>query len=169
MRYLKETYKPGRVLHFSTQAYTYETIWSSTKSRKIELQSYLMYIKAYLKKQKSYAQTQCKLHLMHIHKAKPNTKYRCKLYILRTTFRCRVQMQTAQQLLKCSNIMQSAYPQNSTQLGIRIPSSIKNTFESAPTSCKAHILKIEDSWTSAFHLKLKAPFQLKEKSATTSS
>ena len=51
MRYRKQTYKPGRVLHFSRQAYTYETRWSSTKSRKIELQSYLIYIKAYLKKQ----------------------------------------------------------------------------------------------------------------------
>ena len=38
------------VLHLSTQAYTDETSWSSTKSRKIELQSYLMYIKDYVKK-----------------------------------------------------------------------------------------------------------------------
>ena len=44
-------------MHFNTQAYTYETSWSSTKSRKIELQSYLMYIKDYLKKHKSYAHT----------------------------------------------------------------------------------------------------------------
>ena len=45
----------------------------------------------------------------------------------------------------------------------RIQSTDANCIESAPTSCKAHILKIEDSWTSAFHLKLKAPFQLKDK------
>ena len=45
-------------MHFNTQAYTYETSWSSAKSRKIELQSYLMYIKDYLKKHKSYAQAQ---------------------------------------------------------------------------------------------------------------
>ena len=64
MRYVKETYKLRRVLHCSTQTYTYETIWSSTKSRKIELQSYLMYIKDYLKKHKSYAEYRCKLHFL---------------------------------------------------------------------------------------------------------
>ena len=63
MRYHKETYKPGRELHFSTQVYAYETKWSSTKSRKIELHSYLMYIKDYLNKHKSYAQTQSRVHI----------------------------------------------------------------------------------------------------------
>ena len=41
----------------STQLYTYSTRGSSTKSRKIESQNYLMYIKDYLKKHKSLMKT----------------------------------------------------------------------------------------------------------------
>ena len=55
-------------MHFNTQAYTYETSWSSTKSRKIELQSYLMYIKDYVKKHRSYAQTQSRVQIQMVHK-----------------------------------------------------------------------------------------------------
>ena len=85
MRRHKRIYKLWCVLHFNTQVYAYETKWPSTKSRKIEWQSYLMYIKAYLKKHK--AEYKCKAecmeatqirmqthHLTNQHKA----EYKCK-------------------------------------------------------------------------------------------
>ena len=52
----------------SRQLYTYVTRGSSTKSRKIESHSYLMYIKDYLKKHKSYAQTQSRVQIQMVHK-----------------------------------------------------------------------------------------------------
>ena len=70
MRRHKRIYKLWCVLHFNTQVYAYETKWPSTKSRKIEWQSYLMYIKTYLKQHKSeYRWSLCKTDGSYANKA----------------------------------------------------------------------------------------------------